>query len=116
MVVALIALIEVAGAHVAQAAVTNREPYDVAIRCFVANGIASGQRQRAGDLAKAAYYESKAKESFGVAYGLGDILKFSRAQIDADFERALKVEAPAMRRDQPYFYRVVAECKAYQLM
>ena len=95
---------------------TNREPYDMAIRCFFANGLARGQRLDAGDPAKAARYEAKAKESFGVAYGLGDALGFARPEIDADFERARREELPAMIRDQPYFYRVVGQCKGYGLM
>jgi len=116
MVVALIALVEVAGAHVAQAAVTNREPYDVAIRCVIANVVAEGQRRRAGDAAKADYYASKGKEAFRLAYGFGDHFGFTRAQVEADFDRARREELPAMMRDQPYFYRVVAQCKAYKLM
>lgn len=95
---------------------TNREPYDVAIRCVIANVVAEGQRRRAGDPIKADYYAAKGKEAFGVAHGLGEVLKFSRVQIDADFDRARKDELPAMIRDQPYFHRVVAQCKAYGLM
>ncbi len=95
---------------------TNRAPYDDAVRCFIANAIASGDRQRAGDPAKAAYYERMAKKAHGTAYVLGDVLGFKRDQITRDFERAEREETPAMRRDQAYFYRIVGRCKALELM
>lgn len=103
-----------ASAH-AQAA-PKRQLYDDTIRCFIANAIASGDRQRAGDPTKADYYERMAKESHGIAYVLGDVLGFTRDQITRDFERAEREEAPTMRRDQAYFYRVVGQCKALKLM
>jgi hypothetical protein len=96
--------------------IPKRALYDLAVRCFIANVKASGDRKDAGDAAKAAHYDGMAKKSYDGAYVLGDALKFSRAQIDADFQRARREELPAMMRDQAYFYRVVANCKAYGFM
>lgn len=94
----------------------KRQLYDDTIRCMVANAVAAGDRKDAGDLAKAAHYNRLAEQSFKIAYVLGDALSFSRAQIDADLERARRDELPAMMRDRDYFYRVVAVCKGYELM
>ncbi len=111
----LVVAVGASGAAQAQTA-PKRQLYDETMRCMIANAIAIGERKRAGDLAKAAHYDRMAEKSFKIAYILGDALRFDRAQIDADFEKARRQELPAMMRDQAYYYRVVALCKSYELM
>jgi hypothetical protein len=94
----------------------NQTAYHGAINCFVANGLAHGMRVRAGDPAKASYYESKAREAHSVATILGQALGLSKAQIEDDFEGARTHEAPLMAQDDRHFRSVVADCKARELM
>lgn len=73
-------------------------------------------RERAGDTAKAAYYESKAAESYGVAEALGAALGFSKQQVGRDAAAAQAEHLAAMVRDDAYFRQIVANCKALGLM
>jgi len=106
------------GSAVAQSpSPTNRRaPYDAALLCFLANGLAHGMRERAGDTAKAAYYKSKAAESYGVAEILGSALGLSKQQVGRDAAAAQARYLPDMVHDDVYFRQVVANCKALGLM
>lgn len=94
----------------------NRGAYEAAIKCFIANGHASGLRERAGDPEKAKYYDAKAHLSFDTATKLGAALQLSGSQIDEDFGTAQARELPTMVTDQKYFGVIVANCKALGLM
>lgn len=94
----------------------NRAAYGHAMKCFVANGHARGMRQRAGDEAKAAAYETKARMSFDTAVKLGRALGYSGDRMDQDFGLAQTRELPAMVSDQKYFVEAAATCKALGLM
>lgn len=94
----------------------NTMAYRAAMKCFVANGHAVGLRQRAGDTAKAAVYESKARLSFDTAVKLGRALGYSGDRINEDFGLAQTRELPPMVTDQRYFISAVATCKALGLM
>jgi len=90
--------------------------YDMAVKCYIANAHARGQRQRAGDAAKADYYSNKAAQAYDAAHVVGAALWLSRTRMTADFEAAQARQLPAMVRDQAYFYAAAADCKAAGLM
>jgi hypothetical protein len=66
----------------------NRLAYDLAVKCFVANGVARGNSRAAHDEASAAKFEKRARQSFDVAGALGDKLGYSGNRQTADFEMA----------------------------
>lgn len=90
--------------------------YDVAIKCFIANGILSGDREDAGDKSGAASYEAKARQSFDVAGKLGAALNYSGSRINQDFGLAQAHELPRLVRDAGYLRRVSAMCRSAGLM
>lgn len=90
--------------------------YDATVKCYVANAHARGQRQRAGDTAKAEYYREKAAQAYDAAQVVGTSLGLSRARMTADFDAAQARQLPAMVRDETYFRATVADCKAMGLM
>jgi hypothetical protein len=93
-----------------------RESYYEAIVCFIANGHAKGLRERAGGAKKAAIYEKQAHEAFVVASTAGQQLGFTNDRIEAEFASIQKTELPLMVKDDAYFFREVARCKAFGLM
>lgn len=86
------------------------------MKCFVANGHAMGGRERAGDSAKAAYYETKARQSFDTAVKLGNALGFTGLRINQDFGMVQARELPTIVKDESYFLSIAATCKAMGLM
>ena len=92
------------------------ETYTAALRCVVADGHASGDRQRAGDTAKAAYYEGKGKDAFDAAKVVAKALGLSWDRFSADVQATQDRELPTMVNDDAYFRRAVADCKAMGLM
>jgi hypothetical protein len=108
-----------AGSAIAQdggVARANRLAYDMAMKCFVANGHALGLRKRAGDEAGASQSEVKARQSFDAAQRLGQIIGYSDDRVRQDFGLAQTRELPPMVTDQKYFLKAVAMCKAVGLM
>jgi hypothetical protein len=93
-----------------------RASYYQAIICFVANGHAKGLRERAGDMKKAAVYGKLEHDSYLVALGAGQQLAFTNDRIEADFASVQKSELPLMVKDETYFFKEVAACKAIGLM
>lgn len=93
-----------------------RLAYDASIKCFVANGRATGMRSRAGDAVGAAAYEAKARRAHAVAINAGTQLGYSPAQIERQFFVAQENELPRMIRDSAYFTQAVADCRALNLM
>jgi hypothetical protein len=94
----------------------NRMAYDAAMKCFVANGYASDERRKAGDLAKSAAYGTKARASFDLAYAAGEKIGLSDDQISRDMDYAQETELPRFIRDQRYLLETAATCKALGLM
>lgn len=115
-----LALVIVALAHPSLARTepksAKREAYEWAIKCFVADGHAQGQRKRAGDDRKAAYYEEKGHEAFDAATKLGAALGLTGGEVTEDFQRIQAVELPTMVGDDQYFLKAAATCKALGLM
>ena len=94
----------------------NRSAYGAAMRCFVADGIARGDQQDAGNEAKAAAFEAKARKSFDTAVKLGNLLGYSGSRVNQDFGMAQTYELPKMIKDTTYYRKAVATCKALGLM
>lgn len=94
----------------------TRAAYDAALKCFVANGNAEGERRRAGDQAGAARYDATAKQSFDGAVKLGRMLGLTNRQMNHDLDAVQDSELPRMVRDRSYFLDAVATCKGLGLM
>lgn len=94
----------------------NREPYELAIRCFLANRLAARSRQKQGDQAGAAAYDAKGKTAFGVAGIMGEVLGYSTERVNQDMQRMMEPEMARMMNEPGYFKSVAAACKAAELM
>lgn len=116
-----LATVWIAGASAAQStsdATTraNRGAYDLALKCFVANGNARAERQAAGDDASAASYEAYARRSFDAAVFLGQRLGYTGSRINQDFGLTETRELPSMVADPSYARQAAAMCKSAGLM
>jgi hypothetical protein len=94
----------------------NRMAYDLAIKCFVANGFARGDNLDAGDQATAAVFEAGARKSFDIAGKLGDVLGYSGNQQNEDFGMAQTRELAKFVQDKSYLKKTLATCKAAGLL
>ena len=90
----------------------NRMAYDIAMKCFVANGVARGNSRDVGDTAQAAAYEAKARRSFNAASNLGDALRYSDKRVDQDFGLAQTQELPKLVKDGAYLRQTLATCES----
>ena len=107
-----------AGAAAAQTQpnASRQAAYEAAMKCFVANGRASGLNERAGDTANVARYEAMSRRSFDTAVHLGEALGYSGGRINQDFGITQSRELPRMVQDRQYFEAAVAFCRALELM
>ncbi len=94
----------------------TRAAYDAALKCFVANGNAEGERRDAGDHEGAARYDASGKRSFDAAVKLGQMLGLTNRQMNHDLDTAQAIELPKMVKDRDYFIDAVATCKGLGLM
>ncbi len=94
----------------------NRMAYDLAIKCFVANGVARGDNLDAGDQAAASVFEAGARKSFDTAGKLGDTLGYSGSQQNEDFGMAQTRELAKFVQDKSYLRKTLATCKAVGLL
>lgn len=108
----------VASAQPAEDAVAraNRGAYDWTLKCFVLDSKASNDRERAGDLSKAADYNAKARKAFDMAYSAGARIGLSEAQVAHDLDYAQLHELPILVQDEGYFRRTAGTCKALGLL
>ncbi len=104
-----------AGAAAASAS-GDQMAYDLALKCFVAEGVASGDSDDAGKRELAAGYEAKAHASFDTAKVLGTNLGYSGNRITHDFRRSQAYELPLMVKDKAYLHQALATCKAAGLL
>ena len=95
---------------------TNRAPYDLAIRCFMANGLAARSRTKQGDAVGASVYEANARMSYGVAGVLGKTYGYSEQQTDANIKAMQASELPRMLKEPGYFKSTITACKTASLM
>jgi len=120
MLISAIAVALVLGAQTQPKAApppANRMAYEAAIKCFIINGVATGERQRAGDKAKATSHEAAARRSFDLATQLGGRLGLSGTRINQDMSLAQTVELPRFTAsDLTYYREVAATCKALGLL
>lgn len=94
----------------------NENAYAAAMKCFVANGRATGMRQRAGDAAGAARYEASGRSSFDAAMQLGRRLGYPNHRMNQDFDLVQLRELPLMVSDAAYFREAVTMCRSLGLM
>lgn len=90
--------------------------YELALKCFVANGYAKYERRDANDPEGASRYDGKAKHAHDVANKLGEQLGYSGDRIARDYKATMDRELPRLTNEPGYFARVADECKAYGLM
>jgi hypothetical protein len=94
----------------------NELAYEAAMKCFVADGILTGDERERGDKAKEVTFEAKARQSFETAEKLGDVLGYSGTRVNEDFGLAQAREMAKLMYDAAYFKRAAATCKALGLM
>ena len=94
----------------------NSMAYEAAIKCFIADGILTGDEREKGDKAKEATFEAKARQSFETAEKLGDALGYSGTHVNEDFGLAQAREMAKLMYDSAYFKRTAQTCKALGLM
>ena len=94
----------------------NLMAYELAMKCFVANGAARGDNLDAGDNATAATFEAGARKSFDTARKLGDVLGYSGSRQDQDFGLAQARELPRFVADKAYLRKSLSTCKAVGLL
>lgn len=90
--------------------------YSAALKCYVTNARASIMRQKQGDPAKAAIYNTQAQHAFDGAVTLGRSLGLTNRQINGDLDKVESDEFPRMLTDTGYFTQAVSACKAIGLM
>lgn len=94
----------------------NSMAYESAMKCFVVNGIASGDYQDRHDTHMTGVYEAKARASFDAVLKMGHILGYSNERVSQDFDLAQTRELPRMLKDSAYYRSTAATCKALGLM
>jgi hypothetical protein len=93
----------------------NGMAYELALKCFVANGVARGNSRDAHDDASAASFEKRARQSFDIAGALGDKLGYSGNRQTADFSFAQSEFLPKFVMDRKYLERTEETCKSVGL-
>ena len=85
----------------------RRSAYEAALKCFVANGSAYGDAQKAGDAAEAA--------AFDAAVRLGELLGHSGTRVEQDFRLTQMRELPQIVSNPAYARQSLQTCKALGL-
>jgi len=93
----------------------RRSAYEAALKCFVANGSAYGDAQKAGDAAEAAAFDAKARASFDAAVRLGELLGYSGTRVEQDFRLTQMRELPQIVSNPAYARQSLQTCKALGL-
>jgi len=106
----------VGSSGVAQADPSDRPAYEAAMKCFVVIGNAAGERERAGDAAKAATYKIKAHSAFDLAVKFGKSLGISGQQMTSDFQATQDRELRRLIEDVDYNRQSAADCRALGLL
>ena len=107
-----------AAAHttLARAEASDRQAYEAAKKCYVVAAHAAGERERAGDKDKSAFYESKAHAAFDMASKFGQTAGLTGQQISRDIEATQDREIRKLVPDEAYFRQSAANCKALGLL
>jgi hypothetical protein len=103
-----------ASAAIADDAATraSHAAYELAMKCFVANGVARGDSRDAHDETSATAFEKRARESFDIAGALGDKLGYSGNRQSADFGMAQTDLLPKFVMDKAYLRQTENMCKS----
>jgi len=91
---------------------STRAAYDVAMKCFVADGVARGNNRDIGDSVKAAAFEKKSRESFDTAMKLGDQLGFVGSRVNEDFGMTEAAELPKFVKSKSYLFTTLLVCQS----
>lgn len=94
----------------------QRQAYQYAMTCFVANTYAANNRKKVGDTAKAAVYLANAKRSFDGAVSMGRAMGLSNQTVNGDLDDASARELGRFMSDQQAFLQTASNCKALGLM
>ncbi|MFT4251425.1 MAG: hypothetical protein QM608_02960 [Caulobacter sp.] len=94
----------------------QRQAYDHALTCFVANAHAANERKRAGDTDKAAIYLANAKRSFDGAVAMGRAMGLSNRTMNGDLDAASARDLGRFMADREAFLAAASTCKALGLM
>lgn len=95
---------------------TTQAAYEVAIRCFIANGYGRRLKLDAGDTAAAALYEASAATSWEAAHVIAVSWRYPESRLTSDIDRARERELPALVRDPAYLRSTIATCRGLGLM
>ncbi|MEJ0027701.1 MAG: hypothetical protein WDN01_16880 [Rhizomicrobium sp.] len=90
----------------------NRMAYELAMKCYVANGVARGDNLDAGNAAYAKIFEADARKAFDIAVKLGNALGYSGSRQNQDFGMAEAQELARFVKDKAYLKQTLATCKA----
>ncbi len=90
--------------------------YESSMKCFVVDTRLSALRKKAGDEAKASYYDEKSKVAFDDAVALGLKVGLSKDQIERDFNVVQVREIPELLGNDKYFRESIATCKVLGLV
>jgi len=91
--------------------------YEHAMKCFIANGHASGVLARSGASPKTIdAYEVSARQAFDAALKLGGALGYSKQRITEDFGLTQTRELPPLVSDATYYSKAKATCRSLGLM
>lgn len=90
---------------------SDREAYQLSLRCMVANVVSADISRRGGDEAAALRYEASSETAFNAAVSLGRMVGLSGATVERDMNAAIDRELPKMNFDQSYFNETVGRCR-----
>ena len=90
----------------------NRSAYQLAMECFVAEGVARGYDLNVGDKARADELERRARVSFDTAVKLGNELGYTGTRVNEDLGLTQSEEVPKFYRDIQYLKAQIAKCES----
>ena len=90
----------------------NHMAYQLAMKCYVASGVARGDNLDAGNTEYANIFEADARKAFDLAVKLGNVLGYSGSRQNQDFGMAEAQELPRFVKDKAYLKQTLATCKA----
>lgn len=89
----------------------QKSTYQLAMQCFVAEGVAVGFDRHLGDEKRAEELERRTKLSFGASKELGAKLGYSDGRMNKDLESVQTEELPKFGKDIQYLKSQIAKCE-----
>lgn len=90
--------------------------YNLAVRCFIADGFAAGNRKSDNDPDREQYFDKKADDASAAGLKVGAILGYTSKRFVDDTWSQKDALISRFNSDPQYFTQVANECKAYGLM